>query len=122
MSGAGSGDGSGPSGGPGSDNMQNVDLDSDVEVSDPNEEDGKSFWQFIVLVLDGGKSVVGGVRHLFSGVVSLVPQSMELISGTFDSGGSAVGAFDGSTADPDAAEMPSVYLEESGLNDPWRYR
>ena len=114
---------SGASGGAGSSEMSNVDLDAEDVVSSPDEEDGKTFWQFIVLVINGGKSVVGGVRHLFSGVVSSVPQSMEIISGSFDSGGIAVGIFDGSSSDPDAAESPAMYSdEESEVLDPWRYR
>lgn len=115
--------GSGPSasGGGGSSALQDVDLDSDVPSSDPNAEDGKSLWQFVVLVISGGKSVISGVRHLFSGVVSTVPNSMESISGAFDTGGVAVGILDGTSLDPD--HPAAVYdLDESEVLDPWRYR
>ena len=73
----------------------------------------------------GGKSVITGVRHMFSGTVSSVPGSMDSISSAFDSGGSAVGALDGSSQDPDAADLPAnatLSDTESEVLDPWRYR
>ena len=112
--------GSGASGGAGSSELNKVDLDSAPVGSDPMEEDSKSLWQFIILVVDGGKSVVTGTRHLFSGVVSTIPDTMENITGAFDSGGIAVGILDGS--DPDAADMPGTFSDESEVLDPWRYR
>ena len=124
-SGSGGSGGSGADGGDGSTVLRDVDFDADIVLVNPDDEDGKTFWQFILLVIDGGKSVVGGVRHLFSGVVSLVPESMSVISGSFDSGGSAVGALDGTSLDPDAADLPataSLEDSESEVSDPWRYR
>lgn len=108
------GTGGGASGGAGSSELNKVDLDSAPVVSDPDEEDGKSLWQFIVLVVNGGKSVVSGTREMFSGVVSTIPDTMDDITGAFDSGGVAVGVFDGS--DPDAEDIESEVL------DPWRYQ
>lgn len=124
----GTGSGSGGSGGDGGDGstvLRDVDLDADDEISNPDDEDGKSLWQFILLVIVGGKSVISGVRHMFSGTVSSVPGSMDSITSAFDSGGSAVGALDGTSLDPDAADLPataSLEDSESEVSDPWRYR
>ena len=114
------------SGGAGSSEMGNVDLDAEDPVSDPDQEDSKSLWQFIVLVVSGGKSVISGTRELFSGAVSSVPESMGDIVSTFDSGGLAVGLLDGSYLDPDAADLPQDDPGETAAEveevDPWRYR
>lgn len=119
----GSGSGtSGADGGSGSDVMDDVDLDAEDAVADPEQEDSKSLWQFIVLVIAGGKSVVSGVRHMFSGIVSTVPDTMDDITGAFDPGGMAVGFLDGSSMDPDAADLGEVELSGSEEVDPWRYR
>lgn len=124
-SGSGGSGGSGADGGDGSTVLRDVDLDTEDEAPNPDDEDGKSLWQFILLVIVGGKSVISGVRHLFSGTVSNVPGSMDSISSAFDSGGSAVGALDGTSSDPDAADLPataSLEDSESEVSDPWRYR
>lgn len=124
--GSGGAGGSGASGGAGSSEMSNVDLDAEDPVSDPAEEDSKSLWQFIVLVVSGGKSVISGTRELFSGAVSSVPESMGDIVSTFDSGGLAVGLLDGSYLDPDLADLPQDDSGEAAAEieevDPWRYR
>lgn len=112
--------GSGASGGVGSTELNKVDLDSAVEPSNPDDEDGKSLWQFIVLVVNGGKSVVTGTREMFSGVVSTIPDTMDDLTAAFDNGGIAVGVLDGT--DPDAADLPSAFSDESEVLDPWRYR
>lgn len=117
----GTGGSSGATGGSGSSGLKDVDLDKDAVPSDPDQEDSKSLWQFIVLVIDGGKSVVGGVRHLFSGVVSSVPETMDNITGAFDSGGVAVGLVDGTGADPDVS-VETYSAAEGEVLDPWRYR
>ena len=102
--------------------MDDVDLDAEDTVADPEQEDSKTLWQFIVLVIAGGKSVVSGVRHMFSGIVSTVPDTMDDIAGAFDPGGMAVGFLDGSSMDPDAADLGEVELSGSEEVDPWRYR
>ena len=119
--------GSGATGGSGSSELGNVDLDAEDEISDPESEDGKTLWQFIVLVIAGGKSVVSGTRKLFSGVVSSVPESMDTLTSAFDTGGYASGMLDGTGTDPDAVdysetEAASLENEESEVSDPWRYR
>lgn len=119
--------GAGGSGGEGSDAIYDVDLDADIDIF-TGEEDDQSFWQFVLLVIDGGKSVVSGTRKLFSGVVSSIPATMDEITGAFEPGGVAVGVFDGGSIDPDADELPdpeeseTVSLDESEVPDPWRYR
>ena len=119
--------GSGATGGSGSSELGNVDLDAEDEISDSESEDGKTLWQFIVLVIAGGKSVVSGTRKLFSGVVSSVPESMDTLTSAFDTGGYASGMLDGTGTDPDAVdysetEAASLENEESEVSDPWRYR
>lgn len=101
-----------------------VDLDAVDPEQDPDEEDAKSFLEFLLLVVAGGKSVVSGTRELFSGVVSSVPGTMDDLTDAFDSGGIAVGVFDGSSMDPDAADLSegAAALSESEVQDPWRYR
>lgn len=108
------------SGTPGTDN--NLDLDAEDPDADPLQEDSKTLWQFIVLVIAGGKSVVSGVRHMFSGVVSTAPDAVDDITGAFDPGGMAVGFLDGSSMDPDAADLGEATLSDSEEVDPWRYR
>ena len=110
---------SGASGGSGSNELHKVDLDAEDPVSDPDQEDGKTLWQFIVLVVSGGKSVVSGTRELFSGVVSGIPDTVDDITGAFDPGGIAVGVMDGTSLDPDNS---SATVSEGEVLDPWRYR
>lgn len=113
------------SGGSGASELQGVDLDAVDPDADPDEEASKSLWQFVVLVISGGKSVVGGTRELFSGVVSTIPDTMDQIVGAFDPGGIAVGALDGTSSDPDAADLPAdpdAVSAGSEVLDPWRYR
>lgn len=122
---SGGGVSSGSSGGAGSSVMDDVDLDAEDTVADPDQEDSKSLWQFVVLVISGGKSVVGGVRHMFSGIVSVVPDTMNDLTDALDPGGMAVGFMDGSSLDPDAADLyDSNEIELAGNEevDPWRYR
>jgi len=114
-------------GGAGADGLNGVDLDAEDPVLIPEEEDGKTFWEFILLLIVGGKSVVSGVREITSGAVSSVPESMDDIVSAFDSGGLAVGVLDGSSMDPDAADLPQddsgdAVLAEVEEVDPWRYR
>ena len=102
-----------------------MDLDKEDEVSNPDEEDGKTLWQFILLVITGGKKVISGVREVTSGAVSSVPEAVGGITGAFSPGGSAVGIFE--NTDPDAPVSPDLYAldespEESEALDPWRYR
>jgi len=119
--------GAGAGGGAGADGLNGVDLDAEDPVLIPEEEDGKTFWEFILLLIVGGKSVVSGVREITSGAVSSVPESMDDIVSAFDSGGLAVGVLDGSSMDPDAADLPQddsgdAVLAEVEEVDPWRYR
>lgn len=123
--GTGSGGSAGATGGTGSSVMDGVDLDAEDAAADPEQEDSKSLWQFVVLVISGGKSVVGGVRHMFSGVVSEVPDTVDNITDALDPGGIAVGFMDGSSSDPDSADLyvaGDVELAGNGEVDPWRYR
>ena len=81
-----------------------------------------------MLLIDGGKSVVQGVRDLFSGAVSSVPDAVKTITGAFSEGGIAVGLIDGTYKDPDLDVVAVMdldnldYYETEEVLDPWRYR
>ena len=62
---------------------------------------------------------------MFSGIVSVVPDTMNDLTDALDPGGMAVGFMDGSSLDPDAADLyDSNEIELAGNEevDPWRYR
>lgn len=87
-------------------------LDQPIVILDPENEDDLSFWEFLLLVIDGGKSVVQGIRQLFSGVVSTVPDAVSTLTSAFEPGGMAVGLMDGSLSDPDSADSPILILRQ----------
>lgn len=103
-------------------------LDEPFVPANPEEEDNLSFLEFIVLLIDGGRSVLGGFRTLFSGVVSSVPDAIQVFTGAFEPGGIAVGMFDGTYKDPDLEVMAVMdldsldYYQTEEVLDPWRYR
>ncbi len=107
------------------------DLSDEVTPSAPEEEDGLSLLEFVLVLVNGGKSVVSGVRSMFGGVVSTVPDAMDNLTGAFRTGGFAVGLIDGTGRDPDNPGIQTLDLDDfdyyaaepvEEVLDPWRYR